>query len=358
MSKDRAFKLRFEISAEDHDRLRAMFFASDAAGVEKSRLLSVYLDTPDAALHEQDLIWCFSRKDRVRDGRLKAGDWRLDSESDARSFVKKNRLRDRIGGAFTMRIDRELVLYRRAQAAIEIGLERVSLRNGDQSATSLEAQFTLREGEAEELVRLVSEALPQAVPASAAMSWVERGYALGGAASPAPSAVASTRLNKDMRVADAFRLIAREEADKALSAPPAQDALGVQQNIHAVRSIQSAFRFFVGCFGEQTQAPDARPFAQLETALEKAYDLDRILTDYVRPAALRGRWDGVSSLIARVEENRTRAYGLLAQSCPPARVKKPVRRRVQMARQRGATIRGRQRASIGFSRARIDQGRR
>jgi inorganic triphosphatase YgiF len=319
LSKDRAFKLRFEISAEDHDRLRAIFFAPDAAEVEKSRILSVYLDTPDAALHEQDLIWCFSRKDKFRDGRLKTGEWRLDSESDARSFVKKNRLRDHIGGAFAMRVDRELILHRRAQAVIEIGLERTSLRNGDQSATLSEAQFTLREGEPEELVRLVSEALPQAVPATASMSYIERGYTLGGATSPSPSGSGSLRLDKNMRVADAFRLIAREETNRALAAP--QDASSVQQNIHAVRRIQSAFRFFAGSFDDQTQGPDARPFTQLEAALEKAYDLDRSLTDYLRPAVLRGRWDGVSSLIARAEENRTRAYGILAQSWPAPRVK-------------------------------------
>jgi inorganic triphosphatase YgiF len=359
VSRDRAFKLRFEISAEDHDRLRAIFFAPDAAEVEKSRILSVYLDTPDAVLHEQDLIWCFSRKDKFRDSRLKTGEWRLDSESDARSFVKKNRLRDRIGGAFTMRVDRELVLHRRAQVAIEISLERTSLRNGDQSATLSEAQFTLRDGEAEELVRLVSEVLPQAVPATASMSYIERGYALGGVTSPPPSGSDSSKLDKTMRVADAFRLIAREETNRALAAldhddfgltrskilnvidsnnlerdaggkplhtfpHPAlapQDAPSIQQNIHAVRRIQSAFRFFAGSFDAQTQGPDARPFTQLEAALEKAYDLDRILTDYVRPAALRGRWDGVSSLIARVEENRTRAYSIFAQSWPAARVK-------------------------------------
>lgn len=321
MSRDRAFKLRFEISAGDHDRLRAIFFAPDAAEVEKSRTLSVYLDTPDAALHEQDLIWCFSRKDKFRDGRLKAGEWRLDSESDARSFIKKNRLRERIGGAFTMRVDRELILHRRAQAAIEISLERTSLRNGDQSTTLLEAQFALRDGEPEELVRLVSEALPQAVPATASMSYIERGYALGGVTSPAASASDRSKLDKNMRVADAFRFIAREETNRALAGPLPQDAPSVQQNIHAVRRIQSAFRFFSGSFDDQTQAPDARPFTQLEAALEKAYDLDRILTDYLRAAALRGRWDGVLSLIARVEESRTRAYAILAQSWPAARVK-------------------------------------
>ncbi len=299
--------------------MRAIFFAPDAAEVEKSRILSVYLDTPDAALHEQDLIWCFSRKDKFRDGRLKTGEWRLDSESDARSFVKKNRLRDRIGGAFTMRVDRELVLHRRAQAAIEISLERTSLRNGDQSTTLSEAQFTLRDGEAEELVRLVSEVLPQAVPATASMSYIERGYALGGVASPPPSGSDGSKLGKTMRVADAFRLIAREETNRALAA--LDQAPSIQQNIHAVRRIQSAFRFFAGSFDAQTQGPDARPFTQLEAVLEKAYDLDRILTDYVRPAALRGRWDGVLSLIARVEENRTRAYGIFAQSWPAARVK-------------------------------------
>jgi len=322
VSRDRAFRLKFEISAEDHDRLRAMFFSADAAAVEKSRLLTVYLDTPDAALHEQDLLWCFSRKDKFRDdGRLKVGEWRLDSESDARSFVKKNRLRDQIGGAFTMRIDRELVLHRTAQAAIEIGLERTSLHNGDQSVAILEAQFTLRDGEAEELVWLVSEVLPQAVPASAATSHIERGFGLSGLAPQPTSGGDPTKLGKDIRVADAFRLIARIEIDRALAAPPPQDGASVQQNIQAVRRVQSAFRFFASGLDAGIPLADPRPFAQWEAALEKVHDLDKVLTAYLLPAAQRGRWEGASSLAARIEENRTRAYVVLAQTWPAARVK-------------------------------------
>ncbi len=68
MSRDRAFKLKFEIPAEEHDRLRAMFFTPRAEAVEQSRHLSVYLDTPDAALHGQDLICAFRAKTKCATG--------------------------------------------------------------------------------------------------------------------------------------------------------------------------------------------------------------------------------------------------------------------------------------------------
>ncbi len=325
MSRDRAVKLKFEISAEDHDRLRTIFFVPDAENVEKSRALRVYLDTPDALLYAQDLTWCFSRKDKIRDGRLKIGEWRLDGESDSRSFVKKHRLRNFIGGAFTARVDRERILHRAAEAVIEIGLEQTSLRNGDQAAVLSEAQFTLLEGETEALERFVSEVLPQAVPAPVANSIVGRGYALTTAASGLPSAApqgsAATKLDKDMPVAGAFGLIARAEIDRAFAAPPPQDAASLQQNIQAVRRIQGSFRFFAKSFDGETLGLDLRPLAQFEAALERAYDLDRILTGYLRPAAQRGRWDGASSLVARIDEGRTRAFVILAQTWPAARVK-------------------------------------
>ncbi len=46
-----------------------------------------------------------------------------------------------------------------------------------------------------------------------------------------------------------------------------------------------------------------------------------MLAAYLLPAAQRGRWEGASSLTARIEENRTRAYVVLAQTWPSARVK-------------------------------------
>ncbi len=319
VTKERVFKLGFELSAEDQDRLRAAFFSPGPA-IEQTRQLSVYLDTPDAVLHQQNLTWCFSRKDKFRDdGRLKAGEWRIDGESDSKSFVKKHRLRQRIGGVFTMRLDREQIIHQAGATEIEIALERRLLRSGDQSATTFEAQFVLRAGETEDLVRFVSELLPQAVPTPGGSSYVQRGYRLAGIAELAPPSGNVSKLDKDMRVADAFRLILRGELERASEQPAAVDAASVHDNIQALRRVQSAFRFFAGEDSNVFQG-DLRAFAEWETALARAHELDVVLTAHLKPAAARGHWECVDSLIARIEESRARAYVILAQIWPAARV--------------------------------------
>ncbi len=200
----------------------------------------------------------------MRDGHLRLGEWRLDGESDARSFVKKHRLRDQIGGAFTLRVDRELVIHHAATAAIEIVLEQIRLRGGDQSELIFEVQFHLREGQAEDLVRLVAEALPQVAPQPAAsLSLVERGYALCGLTSPrhpAPEAAKLDKetLHKDLTVAEAFVLMTRATIDQALALAPPLDGPSVAQNLQAMRRVQSAFRLFASLgpgAGRERDAP-------------------------------------------------------------------------------------------------------
>ncbi len=324
MSRDRAFSLRFEISADDYDRLSEAFFAPAAEDVEKSRYLAVYLDTPDALLLQEEALWCFSRKDKIRDGCLKAGEWRLDRDRGARSFVKKRRLFDRLGGVFTMRRDRRYVVHHKDQMAVEIDLEHGLLRSGDRSATVLEVQFTLKDGEAEDLERLVSEVLPQAIPMAASTNYVARGYLLCGMSSQMGSRVSSTEmpdikasvLSKDMGVADALKLILRSEIDRAMEEPFPVDSPGVKRNLHAVRCVQSVLKLFVGV--DDRGAP---LLSDWETALQKLYSLDAALITYLKPAVHRGQWETASGLVARIDESRTKAYAALAQTWPDARIK-------------------------------------
>jgi len=318
LSKNRAFKLRFKISAEERDRLLAAFFTPAAADAEKSRFLSVYLDTPDADLLKQGLPWCFSRKDKSREGRIKAGEWRLDRESGARSFVKKHKLIDRIGGVFTMRLDRELLSYRAGEMAIDITMEQIALRSGDRSDEMIEVQFALRDGEADDLVRFVSGLLPQAVPVTAPPSHIERGYCLVGIShTPAPNSKA-LKLDGAMSVAAACQLIVQAEIGRCLSGPLPRDGQSVLQNIQAIRRLRSALHFLASAFNGEA---DTHAMAEWQAALEKAYDLDTALNVYLKPAAARGRWDCVGGLIARIEESLARAYAVLAQNWPEARVR-------------------------------------
>jgi inorganic triphosphatase YgiF len=320
VSRDRAFSLRFEISAEGHDRLLAAFFTPARQDVEQDRHLSVYLDTPDAILRQEDVLWCFSRKDKMRDGRLKAGEWRLDRDRGARSFIKKHRLFNQLGGVFTLRLDHQSVVYRQEQMAVEISLEHGQIRSGDHTDAILEAKFTLRDGEAEDLVQLVSAVLPQAVPTAAPADYIERGYRLCGMGLSALSATQTeTRasvLDKNMRVADAGRFILRLEIGRAMEGSFSADGASLQRNLHAVRSVSSALKLFAGVVDGNLRA-----LSDWEAALQKLHDLDVALTAYLKPAVRRGQWEAASGLVARIEEGRTRSYAAMAQTWPSVRIK-------------------------------------
>ncbi len=320
MSRDRAFSFRFEISAEERDRLLAAFFMPALRDVEQDRHLSVYLDTPDSLLLKEDALWCFSRRDKIREGRLKAGEWHLDRDRGARSFVKKRRLFNQLGGVFTLRLDHRYVVHRQERMAAEISLEQGQIRSGDHTAAILEAQFTLKAGETEDLVHLVSRVLPQAVPMAASPNYVERGYRLSGMGSCALSGqLADAKapvLDKDMHAADARKLILLSEIERAAKEPCPVDGQSAQRNLHAVRRVKSALKLFGGA-GDS----DARAFAEWEAALQKLHDLDVALTAYLKPAVLRGQWESASGLVARIEDSRTRAHAALAQTWPDARIK-------------------------------------
>jgi inorganic triphosphatase YgiF len=309
-----------DISAEEHDRLQAAFFAANPQAVEKSRLLSVYLDTPDAILRENDQLWCFSRKDKIRDGRLKPGEWRLDRDMDARSFVKKNKLFNRLGGVFTLRLDRESILHHVGQTQIEICLDRAVFRHGEQSAATSEAHFTLREGEAEALVEVVSSVLPHAMTGSAPMSHVERGYQLAGLASSVSEAPSEEGFGKTTPTYEAFKFIVSAQIEQALAENPPLDSKSVKRNKLAARRVRHALQFFAnvaaGVVGD-----DANNLVAFVTALEKLCDLEAVLSSYLKPAEKRGRWEGAGHLVARIDESRTRAYAGLAQTWPEARIK-------------------------------------
>jgi len=320
VSRDRAFSLRFEISAEERDSLLAAFFTTAPQDIEQDRHLSVYLDTPDALLLQEEALWCFSRQDKIRDGRLKPGEWRLDRDRGARSFIKKRRLFNRLGGVFTLRLDRRSVVHRHEQIAAEISLEHGQLRSGDQTAAISEVQFRLKDGEAEDLVHFVSEVLPQAVPVTASTNYIARGYRLCGMN---PSALSETQadtkalgLDKDMRVADAGGRILHSEIERALKEPFSVDGASVERNLHAVCRVRSALKLFAG-----VTAHDIEALADWDAALQKVHDLDIALTAYLKPAVRRGHWATASSLLARIEDSRARAYTALAQTWPLARIK-------------------------------------
>jgi inorganic triphosphatase YgiF len=311
--------LKFDLSAEDYDRIFAAFFQATTQAVEQTRLLSIYLDTPEAVLREKDILWCFSRKDKVRDGRVKAGEWRLDRDRGGRSFIKKHRLFDRLGGVFTARIDRQQIEYRADEMAVEIGLERAKLRSGTEADIVSQIHFTTHDGETEELSRFISDVLPHSVPLPTGADYIERGYRLSGLPVSerfeAKTETDASTLSKTMRIADAFKLIVRNEIERALVEPLPTDGPSTQKNIRALRRVQNVFRFFRGAADADR---DAAVFADCEAMLQKAYDLDMALMA-LKPAVQRGRWEMAPALLARIEESRTRAYAALAQSWPETR---------------------------------------
>jgi inorganic triphosphatase YgiF len=315
--------LSFEISAADYNRLHETYVSGDP-NAEHARMLKAYLDTPQSALRNEGLAWCFSRKEKCRGDRIKPGDWRLDGDHEARSFVKKHRLRHLIGGVFTVRSDYDDVVLQTFESAVELGLERALICNGGQSATIFEARIGLREGGEEALQHFVSKLLPEAKAASASL--IERGYRLAedanAGATQALVAVSNRpeTSEKTIGAAQTFLSIARAKLVQALAESQPIDYEGLDRNLRNARQVRIALRFFANAMEAADLDQILRQLGDWETALKKALGIDRAYSRALKKAMARTAWEGTQSLASRIEDVQRRAYVVLTQTWPSARV--------------------------------------
>jgi len=335
LSRDRLPTFSFEISAADYDRLRAAFILPSGTEVRRARNLLAFLDTPDGALSDRGIAWCFERKEKQKNDRLKPGDWRVDDDHDSRSFVKKNRLRSQIGGVFTARIDLEEATANANGVEADVILQRITLRNGAASDTYFEARLSLREGEEEAFRQFIDEILPQAKPSSAEEGMIARGYRLADKANgdakrdEAADEIVEQEAKEDRvtplaqkgpGVFETFLSIARTKIVAVLAEPQPVDLETLEANIRLARDVHVTLRFFANTLGVVDLDQRLKQIGEWESALAKVRDVERVCSRSLKKAMARSVWEGAANIAARIGDVRRRSYVVLVQTWPLLRV--------------------------------------
>jgi len=340
LSRDRLPTLSFEISAADYDRLKAAYILPSGTEVRRARSLLAFLDTPDGDLRDKGISWCFERKEKQKNDRLKAGDWRVDDDHDSRSFVKKNRLRSQIGGVFTARVDLEEATASANGIEADVILQRIVLRNGAASDTYFEARLSLREGAEENFRQFIGEILPETKESCGETGMIMRGYGLADQVNGEPAepdaadevaediaeqeirdAAAKPSVQKGPGVFETFLSIVRAKIVNVLAAPQPIDLETIEANIKLARDIHVTLRFFANALGITDFDQTLKQIADWETALTKVRDVERVCSRSLKKVMARSVWEGAANIAARIADVRRRNYVVLVQTWPVPRVK-------------------------------------
>jgi len=355
LSRDRLPTLSFEISAADYDRLNAAYILPSGTEARRARSLLAFLDTPDGALRDKGIAWCFERKEKQKNDRLKPGDWRVDDDHDSRSFVKKNRLRSQIGGVFTARIDLEEAVASTNGIEADVILQRIALRNGAANDIYFEARLSLREGEEGVFRQFIGEILPGAKDAIDEAGLIARGYRLaeqanGDAPSDGRPDVATETIAKEEAkeigakevgakeigakeseakpvaqkgpgVFETFLSITRRKIVDVLAAPQPIDFETIEANIKLARDVHVSLRFFSNTLGITDLDQSLKQIGEWESALTKVREVERVYSRSLKKAMARSVWEGASNIAARIGDVRRRSYVVLVQTWPLQRVK-------------------------------------
>jgi inorganic triphosphatase YgiF len=307
-------ELKLCYSAEDLDRLRRSSILRRVArgAVRTQRLVSVYYDTPEHALANENITIRVRRKGRHRVLGVKvpestlAGlavrrEWEVDIAGDAPDFSRfppgtiemvldVAALQDRLVPVFTTdfeRAEREAGLV--AGSVVRLAVDQGTVTAGGRTEPLAEVELELAEGDTVALFDLAL-ALHRAVPARiGTRAKSARGFDLALGRTPAPRLAADVALDPDGTVGDAFARIVAACIDHWLgnqdAVLAAVDPEGVHQMRVALRRLRSAVRAFRPLVADPHGAALADEVRWLAGALGPARDWDVFVEDILGPVA-------------------------------------------------------------------------
>ena len=338
MANEIEHELRLALEPGKVRRLRShpLLKAHAAAPGRTRRLRSVYFDTADRKLRQNELSLRIRRDGRKRIQTLKAADAgaaaglqnRLELEAEVTGDTPDLALLDTRALGRRLPVDGdgaglepvfETDVRRTAWqlqlddgSEVELAVDVGELKCGRDRLPICEAEIELKSGPVSRLYDLAA-ALHRDLPFRLEnRSKSERGYQLAAGAAPQAVKARPVALTRDMRTEDAFRAIARAclqqlEANETC-ALAGQDPEGIHQMRVALRRLRSAFALFAPALpaGAADHLEDLRWIAQ---ELGRARDWDVFVSQTLAPLVRRtGDDPSLAAFAAAAERCRAHAY--------------------------------------------------
>ena len=337
MANDVEHELRLALEPGKVRRLRGhpLLKAHAAAPGRTRRLRSVYFDTADRKLRQNELSLRVRRDGRKHFQTLKAADAgaaglqnRLEFEAevagdqpdlaalDTRALGRKLPVDSAAPGlepVFETDVKRTAWQLRLDDGSeVELAVDVGELKCGRDRLPICEAELELKSGPVSRLYDVAAALHRDLSFRLENRSKSERGYQLAAGAGPQATKAKPVALTRDQRAEDAFRAIARVclqqlEANEACALSGA-DPEGVHQMRVALRRLRSAFALFAPALpaGAAGHLDDLRWFAR---ELGRARDWDVFLSQTLGPLGRRiGDDASLEAFAAAAERCRARAY--------------------------------------------------
>lgn len=308
-------------------------------GARRRALVTVYYDTPDAALARAGVALRLRRDGDRWIQTLKGGgtaaaglhardeiEWSLDGDAlnvgllDATPYAElfaKRKVRDRLQPVFTTEFERTARTLAFPDGTLaELALDRGAIRADGGEAPISEAEIELKGGDATRLFALAREIARDIPVRLGHASKAERGYALGRGAPP-PQKARVVRLDGTQSAGAGLRrialaCIAQMQANED-GLPAGHDPEYLHQLRVGLRRLRSCIGLVAAATSKEAVAPLAEELRWLGGALGPARDWDVFMTETFPPLARRfSKAAGLASFRARAARVR-RAHAAAAR---------------------------------------------
>ena len=272
--------------------------------VRRTRLVSVYFDTPKCKLHDNGVTLRIRKVGRKRLQTIKstnggvAGrhEWEeeISAEKPDLKHAKRTalaplvtrKLKKSLRPVFVTDVNRTTMPLRFRSSDVELALDRGAIKTGARRARVSEIELELKNGRRADLARL-TERLARTIPvAYDARAKAERGYALSVRQEDKPVGAATIALEPKATTAEAFaaigwsclnHLAANEEAVRR------GEPEGVHQMRVGLRRLRAAISVFKDVVGNAETERIKSELKWLTEQLGPARDLDVLVTESVAP---------------------------------------------------------------------------
>ena len=331
MSAGTEIELKFDIAPEARSRFASAAPLADASP-HRTRMRSLYFDTPEGALARREMALRLRREGRRWVQTLKAGhggagglheraewehsrpgptlDLTLLSETPLARMQDATHVRERLAPVFEVNFTRTAwTLAPEPGTRLEVALDAGEVASGDRSAPICEVEIECLEGDPGRAYDLAARLMQEVQLHPSAVSKAERGYRLARGEAPRPVKAAKIALEPSMTPVDAARVIVgagvaqlqANEEGLLLSSDPEF----VHQARVAIRRTRSALRMFRREIGVERSEAWHEALGDIGRALGAARDWDVFGTQTL-PGALEAFGDAAlaRSLRAKVAHRR------------------------------------------------------
>ncbi len=329
---DQEYELKLTLTPTALEELaKAPLLATIAKQPKATMLRSVYFDTPDFSLRKKGLVLRI-RHDGTRSvqtvkldgGSVGRGEWEAEIAGDqpdaaaadgspVGAILAKRKIRNELLPLFTVEIARRSYLLQRGEAAVEIVLDKGSVRCDEGQQEICETELELKRGRPQTLFELASE-VGATVPAQISfVSKGDRGYRLLSGTGASPCKSPSFVLRSGMGTGESVRAIGHGclavLLDNLGLLLATRDVEALHQSRVSVRRLRAVWSLFKPLLEGDPPDELRSEMKWLSDLLGAARDLDVFLDDVLRPAAeTQPDAPGFEALRSGFQAQRDRAY--------------------------------------------------